>query len=422
MDQDIGTKAELSATGQAFLDRLREISEEPGKRIYATVDGAKFGNLPFLLNQTDVGSRPLYRQIAGNHAVVVGGPWFVDFSRSGQVPASAPNAGPEEPDGDETDISDAALAAHAARLSDQMMAALSAGDPTGGGILPTDDVGGPEVVIARVERLLRFADGKSAVVFWVTDRDVTADAMYRHLRGINQILIPKEDQGYAVLLPAFSERAELLAAGDDLRPRLVSSPHPSVPSSKPGKTQRMRYERVVLRHADPNVMIQIFQVLSQQQFNQLIGPAKQLLFAPDVVWGGGLKRARRGESTEIGDSGPLILDAQQVSEISVYREVQSREGIAHYLRRVAPEQTENISDDELDYQVRYSEEVGKEFGIRTERGHAQWAFLMVRSKGRVANDPQVRSFLTQPGADPDVQVDRAMRQLVAAAAEQAGAS
>ncbi|TRL41338.1 hypothetical protein [Rhizobium straminoryzae] len=408
MSRDGQRQEERSLQARALASELNSQLLNGETRIFAVLDAARFTGLPALLNEVDVAHRPLYRYSNGNHATVLGGPWLVDFSQPAR-PRHAPGDAAD-------DISDEALAARARKLSEDMVTALQAGDPSGGGVLPHSSLSDLPVIRSRLDGVLQLMGDTPAAVFWITDASIVQEAIYRHLRGLNQALIPREGRP-ASLSP--SDYSELRAASVDAH---AAHDAPELHAETASTQSPLLYERVVLRHADPNVLVQLFQVFSPDQLTRLMGPARQLLFAPSQEWGGGIKRARRPDGDILPPSGPLRLEAWQVSEMSDFRREHLRRRIMHYLRAVAQDCTQACSDEELAQQVRYSEDVGRAFGIRTERGHAQWAFLMVISKGHVANDPAVRAFLTKPRTDADTQVSEAMKQLVGAAAQQAGAS
>ncbi|MBW6424859.1 hypothetical protein KX729_25760 [Rhizobium sp. XQZ8] len=98
----------FSVVSRAFLERLCEIAEGCDKRIYAVIDGARFGGLPSRLFAAKLSHRHLYRQIGAGAAVVLGGPWLVTLCMAPPMPVSQDTVeGSEEP----TDEELAALAA-----------------------------------------------------------------------------------------------------------------------------------------------------------------------------------------------------------------------------------------------------------------------------------------------------------------------
>lgn len=236
----------------------------------------------------------------------------------------------------------------------------------------------PETVFALVGH-------RPAAVFWSCGGGEMV--LHRHLRTLNLARIP------------------VWAAAGETSPR-------------PGGSGE-GYETVMFRHWDPTVLGALLPALDAAQFRRLVGPAEEVaLWAEDH---GGLKRVVADSAWPAPATGLLTLRTDQMLILTERRITASRRRIASYLRDVAPDETMGVSDNDLLYQVRYSEEAGRRLGLTTERAHAQWAYLMVISKGNVANQPEVTRFIRDSGPSPNHQVDAAMRQLVAAAREQGGA-
>ncbi|MBP1852521.1 hypothetical protein [Rhizobium halophytocola] len=206
---------------RAALERqLYDLVEGGAHRIYVAMDGARFTALPARLNAVGMSFRPLYRQVPGNEETVLGGPWLVDPYLVSRAPVET------APDGEDEDFSDEALEAKAAEMAAEMAAHVAAGDETGGGVLPSDIIDDPDRVAERLRQILDVIDDRPGAVFWVTDRSVTAETLSRHLRRINQMLVARKDT-----------------------PRTVRRPG--------GVAKAHAYERVIFRHADPNVMMQV---------------------------------------------------------------------------------------------------------------------------------------------------------------------
>nr|WP_250813217.1 hypothetical protein [Neorhizobium tomejilense] len=305
---------DLSNASQALLARLSDIASELGRRIFAVMDGARFDNLPSLLREADVSHRPLYRHAGGDYAIVAGGPWFVDPSRPAVMELGEGVVTSDDDQVGDGDLSDELLQARAARLSEIMLAGLSAGDPSGSGMLPVSDTPRTATVIARLEALLKIADRRSAIVFWIGDETMTEEGLFRHLRGINRIIIPRGPASDVF----DGDRVEIEAAA-------AQEDAPESPNNHTG-------EMVVFRHADPNVMMQVFPVLDEERALRLFGPADQIFFTPDAVWGGGVKRGRRPAGGGLVGRGPLSLDRDMIEMIEDVRMQASRRKVMAYLR------------------------------------------------------------------------------------------
>ena len=385
---------DLSSVAQALLSTVSELVSDPGKRVYAVMDGAQFDDLPRLLKQLDVFHRPLYRHAGGDYSVVLGGPWLIDPHQATVSQLEAVSI----QDMDDADVSEEVLAQRSAALSEQMVSSLSAGDLTGGGMLPFNDED-PLRVISQLRRLVQLSDGKPALVFWCGDSKLNADALYRHLRGLNTICVPKSDRGAAhSRMPGADVQNVAGAAEKD----------PSLDQSD------MRgYERVIFRLADANVMMQVIPVLDETQVATLFGPAEQIIFAPEPVWGGGLKRARKGAVAP--PQAVLSLTEENVEAMAKLRLEASRRKRASLFRNSTPHLLEGLNDEEaLSCMERY-EQQARAHGLRTERGFYQWTYLMSASEGRFIQSSEIRDHLKS--GNPDKRLDEVMRLMSNAAIE-----
>jgi hypothetical protein len=168
-------------------------------------------------------------------------------------------------------------------------------------------------------------------------------------------------------------------------------------------------EMVIFRHADANVMMQTIPALNEAQVARLFGPASTIIFAPDEVWGGGIKRARWG-SDIAAPRGLLTLDRDAMSAMSASRLDVSRKRIMTYLRSADPENN-NLSDAELRRKVLFYEAQGQKLGLRSERAHGQWAFLMSSSNGAIGEEEEIKSAL-KSSRDADQTLKQIMEAMV----------
>ncbi len=380
-----GIHTGLSIVGAAYFERLSQIAAGCDKRIHAVVDGARFAALTSRLSVAGLCHRPLYRQVGQgegeNQAVVLGGPWLVSLSTAPPRPVSTDLVS-------EDDVaSDEALAALSERLAAEMADAIARGDESGGGMLPSDGIDQPEEVTQRIKVLLELVGDRPGVVFWISERSSSDDEVFRHLRGINRILVPQEWATAAHVLGdaqsdgGFAEMARAAGVQDGAEDATTD-----------GKARFEPQQAVVFRHADPNVMMQVFPRLSPEQAVRLMGPAEQIFFAPDIEWGGGVKRGRRPQDV-VAEKGMLFIRAEQMAELHDVRATNSQRKIADYLRKVAPKQTADMSDAELDAFVQDSCHSGRELGLRAERAQGYWAYLLLYSGGRMGRDAAMRDML-----------------------------
>ncbi|TRW98189.1 DUF4123 domain-containing protein [Paracoccus sp. M683] len=110
-------------------------------RIFAVMDGAFFDDLGAACQNLGPSCQPLYRHVE-DQAVIRGGPWLINLYRDGFGPASTPDWA--------ADLESGTIAAE--DLAERMRAALEAGHPSGGGMLPVDDTTDRRAVIARLSR------------------------------------------------------------------------------------------------------------------------------------------------------------------------------------------------------------------------------------------------------------------------------
>lgn len=394
MGTEANSESGMSSVAQALSKAISELCEADDKRIYAVMDGSQFENLPRLLKNADVAHRPLYRYAGGDYSVILGGPWLIDPYHASVPPTSL------EPmsDGDDGDVSDEVLAERSAALTEMMVEWLKSGDATGGGMLP-GMVADPSVVVARLRAMIALSDGKPALVFWSGDNKLDAETLYRHLRGLNTIRVPKSDRddGNPQMQGAGDLRDIAVAAEED-----VTSDRLSVPG----------YERLIFRHADANVLMQVIPVLDEAQVATLFGPAEQIIFAPDSAWGGGLKRARKG--TDVPPQSVLSLTRKNIEAMSDIRLEASRRKRVSLFRNSTPHLLDGLNDEQALICMERYEQQARAHGLRTERGFYQWTYLMSASEGRFIQSPEIRDHLK--GGNPDKRLDEMMGFMANAAA------
>ncbi|WP_155888452.1 DUF4123 domain-containing protein [Inquilinus limosus] len=225
---------------------------------------------------------------------------------------------------------------------------------------------GPWLVALADERVrahvVDLAAARPCAVFW---RWPAGDmALWRHLRTINEVLIPVESG-------------------------------PEAGSDPP-------MERVLFRHWDPNVLASVLPLLDPAQFARVLGHAcAVVMHAPDY---GGLKEAPRSADLPPPPRGPLRLSAVQMMELQDAMVHASRLRIARFLKGQMPSEAVGITDEYLWRATLASEKSAAELNIRTEQGRARWTYLMVLSGGQAAALPEVRGFIGSGEAGPDAQV------------------
>jgi Domain of unknown function (DUF4123) len=139
---------------------------------------------------------------------------------------------------------------------------------------------GPWLVAIDSERARQYT-GSLAIagpcaVFWICpDGEM---ALWRHLRTLNEVLIPLEDQ------QAVSNNADNSA-----------------------------FEKVMFRHWDPNVLAAVMPQLDARQFARVFGPATYIFMnAPNHQ---GLKKVPRPENLPAPPHGSLLLSVEQMNSL-----------------------------------------------------------------------------------------------------------
>lgn len=217
-----------------------------------------------------------------------------------------------------------------------------------------------------VRSYIGWLDSKHAcAVYWSCSSGI--EVLYRHLRTLNEVLIPLEQTG-----------------GD-------------LPT-----TNLSQYERVLFRHWDPNVLGALLPILTRPQLARFLGPADcVVLNAPDY---GGVKRVKAPADLPAAPSGPLRIEQDQMEKLKAAMLHSSRLRIARFLKANPPPHFAGLNDDFFWGATLASEVSADDLGIKTERGRARWASVMVLSDGRAAELPEVRSFIQQKETTPDNQV------------------
>jgi hypothetical protein len=227
---------------------------------------------------------------------------------------------------------------------------------------------------ATLDRVLSALPKTSAAVFWECPDG--ADALYRHLRGLNRVLVPLD----VPKIPAASEDGEL-----------------------------QTHEAVLFRHADSNALDQVVPALGTVEMARVMGPAERLVFLPEGE--ARPKSVRSDPNWPRPVPGMLRIEAAQYSQMRNARLHRSRLTVARYLRDCAPDETADMSDDELFDAVLACERSGSQLGLRSEAAQAQWAFLMVTTGGEIEKGELVRRAVGR-SHDPDKAVGDLMQEMV----------
>lgn len=219
---------------------LREIlpyAEDPAWRIYPVLDGAQFDDLPRDLAKVGIACRSLFKNVQ-DIELVKAGPWLVDPYHRPDPAANIWGGMPYSGDIAHAVETDTRAAPDAAKTSPVDAPAFHA-------------EGGAADPAGQLEKVTAVVGGKPAAVFWVGDVELTEAILWRHLRGINVVKIPKT------------------ALPNDEQDHVVEE-----------------QVSVAFRHADANVMAQVLPNGSHHLAARIFGPTIRLLFAPEAYWWG----------------------------------------------------------------------------------------------------------------------------------------
>ena len=267
-------------------------------------------------------------------------------------------------------------AAHFDDMGAELAGSALAGEP-----LYLDDMGdgpansGPWLVSLpdwqAADRVLQLCGDRPAAVFWSWGDG--QKALYRHLRRLNMVEIPADD---------FNED------------------YPA-------------YDKVLFRHADPNVMANALSVLHEGQFALVLGAAAGLvMFAPDF---GGLREAPALAHNVEQPKGMLRFEPGQIEGIEAAQVAKVSGHVRDYLKKVAPEQTASLSEAELNAHVVRSMRESVSYGVTGEASHCRWAYLQLLTRGRLSKEDSVRVLMTShaPQYSADARVKMLMRHSIA---------
>ncbi|MHC1550370.1 DUF4123 domain-containing protein [Phyllobacterium sp. K27] len=214
---------------------------------------------------------------------------------------------------------------------------------------------------------------KPCAVFWSCPEG--EQALWRHLRSINEIMIP-------------DDRIE----GND---------------GKSGTP--VKYERVLFRHWDPNVLGSFLPLLTAEQFMRLFGPATAILI--NATSQGGLKRALRPEHPSKPTKGLLTIRRDQLEDVDSERRAAYCKQMSAHLREMAPHETARMSEQELNGRVLKYEASGNRLGLTQERSLGIWGFLMIASGDRFEHQPEIKQFVQSGPGTPDENMETLLHQI-----------
>ena len=203
----------------------------------------------------------------------------------------------------------------------------------------------------QLEALVQLIGDLPAAVFWIGDANLSEPALWRHLRTLNMVLIPKEYDAPDAPPPAGGEET---------------------------------HEAMMFRHGDGNVLAEVLPALDAAQFSRVFGPARTLMFlAPDHPGSDGspLRRAALPDDAPPAPPGLLRLSMDEMRGIEAIRFERCQLRITRYLRDVAPEPTRRVSDAELNRLTARWMEEAQSHGVKSEAALGRWSYLQLISEG-----------------------------------------
>ncbi|TRW95279.1 hypothetical protein FNJ84_16255 [Paracoccus sp. M683] len=243
-----------------------------------------------------------------------------------------------------------------------------------------EKIGGraPEITIPA---LLDLIVARPAAVFWQCPDG--ANALYRHLRGINMVLYPK------AALPDFEEPDTLPGDGDVF---------PAAPDT---------HTLVLFRHADSNVIAQSLPALEPAHLARLFGPATAILAMPEREWSWSDAPlfAARPDGLPAAPPGPLRLSQAELDGISQAAERASQQRIVAYLGAAAPQYTDRLQPQQLHQLTDAAIRDGRQIGLRTEKGFGLLAMLSLLTGGELLRDQRFMSGIANDPRPSDEVLD-----------------
>ncbi|OLP43058.1 hypothetical protein [Rhizobium oryziradicis] len=228
-----------------------------------------------------------------------------------------------------------------------------------------------------LDNFLALLGDRPAVIFWQCSDG--GDVLYRHLRGLNKVLYPK---------PAYVDRdAQIPESG---------------------------FEMVTFRHADANVIAQISSALDWNGLSRLLGPAENLLFAPEDDWSSRPMRVRRDEEMAPPYQGPLRIGRNEIKAMAAIRFKWLTRRTTNYLNEYAAERTQAIPETTLNANVGTWIREAQASGITEESAFRKWCYLQLLFEGKLNQSQFAQDFRKQnnTGMSADERVHLMMKYMI----------
>ena len=235
----------------------------------------------------------------------------------------------------------------------------------------------------RLETVLTLVADRPATVLWSCNQSEMV--LYDHLRRLNLVRLPR-----------------WAAIGK-------TGPEPGVDIDR-------GWDTALFRHWDPRVLASVLPVLDEGQFSRILGPARQILFCD--LDQGGAKQVVADPAWPIQPRGMLTLRAEQIEALQQRFTAARRDRVATYLREVAAPEVGSLSAADLSHLIVESERTGQGLRLASDQGHARWAYVMLRTRGRALEQPGLREYITDGRLHPDQKVKLLLETMAATEAAQ----
>jgi hypothetical protein len=230
-----------------------------------------------------------------------------------------------------------------------------------------------------LEALLTLIDGKPVAVFW--QYGFGFESLYKHLRSINMVMIPKE--GFEKIDDEESEDT----------------------------ADKESHELVTFRHADANVMAQVLPALNLSEISRLIGNAERIVFLPDEEWGDKdtYFKASAPEDLPRPATGYFQFSEDTIMRIEKRRGDKSTKKICSYLREVIPQATDELSDEELLVKTKEFIDQARKLGVTSEAAFGRWCYMQFLSKGKLMELKGMKDCFRDNSVSPNQTVSNILK-------------
>lgn len=244
----------------------------------------------------------------------------------------------------------------------------------------------PEKITGRAPKetipaLMALIANRPAAVFWQCPDG--AEALYKHLRGINMVMYPKA---------ALTDYAE---------PELAETDEEQLEQALDTHTL------VLFRHADANVIAQTVPALNVDEMARFFGPASCMFFAPDLDWADGREWMQMEKTDGLPKLplGPLVLSEPTVAAISGLADLAAVRALRAYLLSADRGMYLSHSRDEIDRIISSSIRSGQELGFKEDFSYFFWSYLMMATGGSISKDPSIIDSISRSNRTPDEQLE-----------------